>query len=67
MCTVRSAFASFKAAKVQNSDNPARMRLNSGEVAGKSPADQIAGAKKLLDAGAFNADEFARLKATALA
>jgi hypothetical protein len=37
------------------------------EVAGKSPADQIADAKKLLDAGTINADEFARLKAKALA
>lgn len=37
------------------------------EVAAKSPADQIAGAKALLDAGTINADEFARLKAKALA
>jgi len=37
------------------------------DVAGKSPADQIADAKKLLDAGTINADEFARLKAKALA
>ncbi len=36
------------------------------EVAGKSPADQIADAKRLLDAGTINADEFARLKAKAL-
>ena len=36
-------------------------------VAGKSPADQIADAKKLLDAGTINGDEFARLKAKALA
>ena len=36
------------------------------EVAAKSPADQIADAKKLLDAGTINADEFARLKAKAL-
>ena len=36
-------------------------------VAGKSPADQIADAKKLLDTGTINADEFARLKAKALA
>ena len=36
-------------------------------VAGKSPADQIADAKKLLDAGTINADEFTRLKAKALA
>jgi hypothetical protein len=37
------------------------------DVAGKSPADQIADAKKLLDAGTINGDEFARLKAKALA
>jgi Phospholipase_D-nuclease N-terminal len=36
------------------------------DVAGKSPADQIAAAKALLDAGTINADEFARLKAKAL-
>jgi hypothetical protein len=37
------------------------------QVAGKSPADQIADAKHLLDAGTISADEFARLKAKALA
>jgi Phospholipase_D-nuclease N-terminal len=37
------------------------------QVAGKSPADQIADAKKLLDAGTISSDEFARLKAKALA
>ena len=37
------------------------------EVAAKSPADQIADAKKLLDGGTITADEFARLKAKALA
>ena len=37
------------------------------EVAAKSPADQIASAKALLDAGTISADEFARLKAKALA
>ena len=37
------------------------------QVAGKSAVDQIADAKKLLDAGTINADEFARLKARALA
>lgn len=34
---------------------------------GPSPADQIASAKKLLDAGTINQEEFARLKAKALA
>ena len=37
------------------------------QVAGKTPADQIADAKKLLDAGTISSDEFARLKAKALA
>jgi len=36
-------------------------------VAGKSPAEQIADAKALLDSGTITADEFARLKAKALA
>ncbi len=36
-------------------------------VAGKSPAEQIADAKALLDSGTINGDEFARLKAKALA
>jgi hypothetical protein len=33
---------------------------------GQSPADQIASAKKLLDAGTISPEEFARLKAKAL-
>ncbi len=37
------------------------------EVAGKSPAEQIADAKALLDAGTITEDEFAKLKAKALA
>jgi len=37
------------------------------EVAGKSPADQIATAKALLDAGTITQEEFAKLKAKALA
>ena len=36
-------------------------------VAGKSPADQIADAKALLDAGTITSDEFAKLKTKALA
>lgn len=37
------------------------------EVAGKSPAEEIADAKALLDAGTISKDEFAKLKAKALA
>ncbi len=37
------------------------------EVAGKSPADHIAAAKALLDAGTITQDEYASLKAKALA
>ena len=37
------------------------------DVAGKSPADHISDAKALLDAGTINAEEFAKLKAKALA
>lgn len=36
-------------------------------IAAKSPAEQIADAKKLLDAGTITAEEFAKLKAKALA
>ena len=45
------------------SDNEAYIK----RVAGKSPANQIADAKALFDAGTINADEFAKLKAKALA
>ena len=37
------------------------------EVAGKSPAEHISDAKALLDAGTIDANEFAQLKAKALA
>jgi ABC-type multidrug transport system fused ATPase/permease subunit len=37
------------------------------QVAGKSPADQIADARRLLDAGTISTDEYALLKAKALA
>ena len=51
------------AVRSAKSDTEAYIR----DVAGKSPADQIADAKKLLDAGIINNDEFARLKTKALA
>ena len=50
------------AAKAAKAEADAYIR----DVAGKSPADHIADAKKLLDAGTINADEYARLKAKAL-
>ncbi len=37
------------------------------QIAGKSPAEQISEAKGLLDAGTITANEFAQLKAKALA
>ena len=37
------------------------------EVAGRSPAQEIADAKTLLDAGSINADEFEKIKVKALA
>jgi hypothetical protein len=36
------------------------------QVAGKSPVEQIAAAKSMLDAGTIDAEEFAKLKAKAL-
>lgn len=51
--------ANFERAKA---DTDAYIR----NVAGKSPAEQIADAKALLDAGTINQDEFIRLKEKAL-
>jgi Short C-terminal domain len=51
--------ASLQRAK---SDTDAYIR----QVAGKSPGEQIADAKALLDAGTISQEEFARLKAKAL-
>ena len=51
------------AAQRAKSDTDAYIR----QVAGKSPADEIAAAKALLDAGTITQEEFAKLKAKALA
>ena len=51
------------AVKRAKSDTDAYIR----HVAGKSPAEQIADAKALLDAGTITQDEYAKLKAKALA
>ena len=53
----------LEAVKRARSDTDAYIR----HVAGKSPAEQITEAKALLDAGTINAEEFAQLKAKALA
>ncbi|MBK7952916.1 MAG: SHOCT domain-containing protein [Candidatus Accumulibacter sp.] len=52
-----------EAAQRAKSDTDAYIR----QVAGKSPVEQIADAKALLDSGAINAEEFARLKSKSLA
>ena len=60
-----SGMARRQQAAVQRSQSEAESYIR--QVAGKSPADQIADAKRLLDAGTITADEFARLKAKAMA
>lgn len=60
-----SGMARRQQAAVQKSQSAAESYIR--QVAGKSPADQIADAKRLLDAGTISADEFALLKAKALA
>jgi predicted lipid-binding transport protein (Tim44 family) len=52
-------------AALQQVRSDAETQLRS--FAGKSPVEQIADAKALLDAGTISAEEFARLKAKALA
>jgi ABC-type multidrug transport system fused ATPase/permease subunit len=59
-----SGMARRQQAAMQKAQNEAESYIR--QVAGKSPADQIADAKRLLDAGTISADEFARLKAKAL-
>lgn len=51
-----------QAAERAKSDTDAYIR----QVAGKSPVEQIADAKTLLDAGTISAEEFAKIKAKAL-
>ena len=55
-------FAAAQAAKAQTDTY-----IREVATTGQSPADQIATAKALLDSGAITADEFAALKAKALA
>lgn len=57
--------AEREAAKVQRSQGEFDDYVKT--VAGSSPAEDIAKAKALLDSGAIDADEFAHLKAKALA
>jgi hypothetical protein len=52
-------------AEVQRARSEAEAYIR--QVAGKSPADQIADAKALLDAGTIGREEFEKLKAKALA
>jgi ABC-type multidrug transport system fused ATPase/permease subunit len=59
-----SGMARRQQAAMQKAQNEAESYIR--QVAGKSPADQIADAKRLLDGGTISADEFARLKAKAL-
>jgi ABC-type multidrug transport system fused ATPase/permease subunit len=60
-----SGMARRQQAAVQRSQSEVETYMR--QLAGKSPADQIADAKRLLDAGTISTDEFGRLKAKALA
>jgi ABC-type multidrug transport system fused ATPase/permease subunit len=60
-----SGMARRQQAAVQRSQSEVETYIR--QLAGKSPADQIADAKRLLDAGTISTDEFGRLKAKALA
>jgi hypothetical protein len=59
-----SGMAERQLAAMQRSKSEAEAYIR--QVAGKSPAEQIADAKNLLDAGTISAEEFAKLKAKAL-
>ncbi|HQU78120.1 MAG TPA: SHOCT domain-containing protein [Azonexus sp.] len=59
-----TGMANRQRAAIERSKSEAESYIR--QVAGKSPAEQIADAKALLDAGTINAEEFAKLKAKAL-
>ena len=58
---------SRQAAQVQAAQSAFDDRIRSASSSSSSPADQIAQAKSLLDSGAIDQAEFAKLKAAALA
>ena len=60
-----TGMANRQRAAIERSKSEAESYIR--QVAGKSPAEQIADAKALLDAGTITQDEFAKLKAKALA
>lgn len=59
-----SGMAERQRAAMQRSKSEAEAYIR--QVAGKSPAEQIADAKNLLDGGTISTEEFAKLKAKAL-
>ncbi len=59
-----TGMANRQRAAIERSKSEAESYIR--QVAGKSPAEQIADAKALLDAGTINPEEFAKLKAKAL-
>ena len=59
-----TGMANRQRAAIERSKSEAESYIR--QVAGKSPAEQIADAKALLDAGTITQDEFANLKAKAL-
>ena len=59
-----TGMATRQRAAIERSKSEAESYIR--QVAGKSPAEQIADAKALLDAGTITQDEFAKLKAKAL-
>lgn len=59
-----TGMANRQRAAIERSKSEAESYIR--QVAGKSPAEQIADAKALLDAGTITQDEFAKLKAKAL-